>query len=63
MVNVPLFSYSKWRTTPVLQEGQEPPEEASAAASGPGCGAAGAAVVGAEGEAAGPVEAKQRIRK
>lgn len=47
----------------MLQEGQEPPEEASAAASGPGCGAAGAAVVGAEGEAAGPVEAKQRIRK
>ena len=47
----------------MLQEGQGPLEEASAAASGLGCGAAGAAVVGAEGEAAGPVEAKRRIKK
>lgn len=47
----------------MLQEGREPPEGASAAASGPGCGAAGAAVVGAEGEAAGRVVARRRIKK
>lgn len=63
LANAPLFLYSKWRTTPVLQEGREPPEGASAAASGPGCGAAGAAVVGAEGEAAGRVVARRRIKK
>lgn len=54
---------SKWRTTPVLREVQERPEGASAADSGPGCGAAGAAAVGAEGEAAGLVEARPKIRK
>lgn len=49
--------------TPVLQGVRERPEGASAAASGLGCGAAGAAVDGAEGEAVGLAEARPKIRK
>lgn len=47
----------------MLREVQERPEGASAEASGPGCGAAGVAAVGAEEEAAEPVEARLKIRK
>lgn len=54
---------SKWRTTPVLREGREPPEGGSAEASGPGCGAAGVAEGEAEAEAVEPAEARRRIRK
>lgn len=47
----------------MLRGVQERPEGASAAASAPGCGAAGAAAVGAEGEVAGLVEARPRTRR
>lgn len=47
----------------MLREVRERPEGVSAAVSGPGCGAAGAAAVGAEEEAAGLAEARPKIRK
>lgn len=47
----------------MLREVQERPEGASAAALGPGCGAAGAAAGGAEEEAVELVEARPKTRK